>query len=304
MSLLTRRRLLGGAAAFAGMGALEYASFRGLFDHRKGGAPTAVDTFEASTRAAAKARASIVHVGHSTHVIRVDGVAFLTDPWFYDPAFGALAHERGPAIAPEAMRGVDVVLITHDHADHADLRAMDRFPDKRAIEVYVENDDLAARVRALGFGAVHVVTKWTSIKVRGVTLHTVPGVHDIPEVGFVVEGAEDRVYFAGDTAKHDEMPEIAARHEPTYAILPVDGTRLRGGPEIVMNPPTAAEVARLLGVRGAMPSHAESYYTDPIAEHLLTSHVEGARARFVEAMKSVFPSSVCHDPAPGELVLL
>jgi hypothetical protein len=53
-----------------------------------------------------------------------------------------------------------------------------------------------------------------------------------------------------------------------------------------------------------MPSHAQSYYTDPIAEHLRTSHVEGARARFREAMKTALPGGVCHDPAPGELVLL
>ena len=90
-----RRAAIVGAAVL-GAGGLEYASLRGAFDHRRRVAPSAPERIKESLAKAASA-ASVVHVGHSTHLVCVDGLRFLTDPWFDDPAFGALAHERGPA---------------------------------------------------------------------------------------------------------------------------------------------------------------------------------------------------------------
>jgi L-ascorbate metabolism protein UlaG (beta-lactamase superfamily) len=66
----------------------------------------------------------ITHIGGPTTLIEVAGRRILTDPTFDAPgrryAFGWGTSSRklaGPALAPEAIGAVDVVLLTHEHHD-------------------------------------------------------------------------------------------------------------------------------------------------------------------------------------------
>jgi hypothetical protein len=94
----------------------------------------------------------------------------------------------------------------------------------------------------------------------------------------VIEGAGHAVLFAGDTRLHDGLATIRDRLRPTTAILPVDGTRLRGGGTWVMDPDAAVEAVRILGVRVALPSHAEAWFSDAVARNVnvLATTVPGA----------------------------
>ncbi len=251
---------------------------------------------------ASPARASIVHVGHSTHLLSIGNYRILTDPWFFDPAFGALAHERPPAVRPTDLGRLDVILITHDHADHADLRAMDQM-DKRAL-VIVSTSALAARIRGLGYREVGVLAPWEERKVASVTIAAVPALHDIYEIGFVVRGSDTSVYFAGDTRLHPDLPAIKERFAPEVSILPVDGTRLAGGALHVMTPDDAVLAARTLKSRLIVPSHAEAVFSDPLVAGFLASTVAHARTLFAEAMGRELPGVRCVVPEPGERVTL
>jgi L-ascorbate metabolism protein UlaG (beta-lactamase superfamily) len=302
---VSRRRLLAGGAAAAALALLEYESLRGAFDHRRALPPSGRERYRASLESldaeGDTALGAIVHVGHSTHLISVAGARLLTDPWFYDPAFGALSHVAAPAVAPEDVGKLDAVLITHDHADHADRRALDRL-DKRALAI-VATDELAAAARRLGFARVTVLAPWSSLTLGNARVSAVPGVHDIYEVGYVVEGAGRSVYFAGDTRLFDGLAAIAERFAPTAAILPVDGTRLTGGALHVMTPDDAVQATATLGARLVMPSHAEAYLSDPLARYVLASTILGAPAIFAEKMKRQ-GKAACEVPAPGALVRL
>jgi L-ascorbate metabolism protein UlaG (beta-lactamase superfamily) len=300
--LVSRRALVAGAAAGVVAGGLEWISLRGRFDHRTAPGAEGKERFAASLRATAAGASGIVHVAHSTHLIALAGARLLTDPWFYDPAFGALSHDVKPAVLPSELGPLDAILVTHDHADHADTRAMDEM-DKRAA-VIVATKDLAARVRARGFSDVSVLAPWEERKLGEVSVTAVPALHDIYEIGFVVRADGKSVYFAGDSALHPDLPAIAERFRPDVAILPVDGTRLTGGALHVMRPEDATTAARTLGARLVMPSHAEAYFSDPVVDHLLASMVPRARHRFAELMAKELPAVACKVPAPGELVAL
>jgi L-ascorbate metabolism protein UlaG (beta-lactamase superfamily) len=309
MKRSTRRALLAGAVATAGIAALEYGSLSGRFDHRRRPASqdstsrfryaTSIATLDADARAAAGA---IVQVGHSTHLIAVAGMRMLTDPWFGDPAFGAMSHTAGPATSPEEIGRLDAILVTHDHADHLDPPAVDRL-DKRALAV-VGTKEIAARMRSLGFSRTEVVAPWAALEIGGARVTAVPAIHDIYEIGFVVEGAGHRVYFAGDTRLFEGIAAIAERLSPTFALLPVDGTRLIGGDLHVMTPADAVQAARTLKVPAVMPSHAEAEFTDPLVDHVIASTVAEAPAKFAAALASALPGVRCHIPAAGALLRL
>ena len=306
-----RRGLLTGAAAVVGTGAfLEIASLRGRFDHRRpaGALPVSAARYGSALQqldlgvAGGSSDAALVHVGHSTHLVCVGGLRFLTDPWFYDPAFGALVHEHPPAVLPVDIGRLDVILITHDHADHADTRAMDQM-DKRAL-VLVSTPDLAARVRQLGYREVAVLAPWEERRIGEVTVTAVPALHDIYEIGYVLKSARTSVYFAGDTRLFPELAAIAERFSPEVAILPVDGTRLAGGSLHVMNPEDAVTAARTLKSRIVVPTHAEAVFSDPLVANVLASTVARARFLFGEAMGRALPGVRCVVPEAGELIAL
>jgi L-ascorbate metabolism protein UlaG (beta-lactamase superfamily) len=305
--MITRRRMLAGGLALGatGLGGLEVASLCGHFDHRTRRVPpyAASMRFGDSLNALPKQKGpALIHLAHSTHLLWFTGTRFLTDPWFYDPAFGALRHEVAAPAAPEELGALDAILVTHDHADHTDLRAMDRM-DKRAV-VVVATLELAAKVRALGFGDVSVLALWDKRRIGGATVTAVPALHDVYEVGYVLRGADRSVYFAGDTGLHSDLASIAERLAPDVAILPVDGTRMTRGDVHVMTPEDAVEAAKTLCVKTVVTSHAEAEVSDPLSAHVLGSTVAGARARFADEIGRVLPGVRCVVPQAGELVSL
>lgn len=309
MKKVGRRAALGGVLALGGAALLEYESLRGKLDHWRSAGSVSKAHYDDSLLRSESLPRALVHVGHSTHLIVFHGLRILTDPWFFDPAFGALAHALPPAVLPEEIGRLDVLLITHDHADHADRKAIDRL-DKRALALVATNE-LAAKVRALGFGDVAVLAPWQERIVKGVPITAVPGLHDIYEIGFVIGGAdEDSVYFAGDSRLHPDLHAIRERFRPKTAILSVDGTQIKGDPLWVMTPKDAAEASAILGSRIVIPSHADAVFCDPIASTFFATTYANAKEDLqhllVDQCRTCEPRMGVQVPVPGpgDLVVL
>jgi L-ascorbate metabolism protein UlaG (beta-lactamase superfamily) len=297
---LGRRALLAGAGGSLFACGLEAASLGGVFDHRERLPASALETVR---RALGQRDDGVVHIGHSTHVIELDGVRVLTDPWFSDPAFGALVHATRPACDVGELGDIDAIVVSHEHPDHADLAALDRCESKSRAVVLVATESLRVALRTRGFTHVDRMQSWEYTELGSVSIQAVPALHDVPELGFVVAGASARVYFAGDTAFQPEFAEIRERCRPTCALLPVDGTRLRGSSRPTLDAPEAARAAAVLGVRQVIPSHGEARFTDPLAEHVLTVTSEAAGAvRLARELARALPNVHCAQPKPGDRV--
>jgi L-ascorbate metabolism protein UlaG (beta-lactamase superfamily) len=301
---ISRRGLIAGGAALAAAGlGLEYSSFQGKFDHRRALGASAADRYAESQRRIDRGAEGVLHIGHSTHLLALGGLRLLTDPWFYDPAFGALAHDVIPAVVPSGLGKLDAILISHDHADHADLRALAEM-DKKA-SVVVATEELAKKVRGAGFSDVSVLALAERKTIGPLTIAAVEAVHDVYEIGFVVTRGDASVYFAGDTALNPAIAKIGQAFKPRLSILPCDGTLLTGGAQLVMTPADAVEAAKRLGSRIVIPSHAEAYFSDPIASTFLASAAKSPRETFAAGVaKDLAGIATCPIPAPGELVML
>jgi L-ascorbate metabolism protein UlaG (beta-lactamase superfamily) len=303
---LTRRKLVAGGAAVALGAALfeEKRKLSGAWDNTEPVPATAAERWIASLKELdgdpAKAAGSVVHVGQSTHLLSIAGKRLLTDPWFFDPAFGAQSHAAGPAVAPEGVGKLDFVLVTHDHPDHADPMALDRL-DKRA-QAIVSTKELLERVKKQGYASPVLLEPWQSFSAGELTITAVPGLHDVYEVGYVIQAAGRSVYFAGDSRLHPDLPAIAERFSPTTAIVSVDGTRLIGSKDLwVMNPEDAVTACSILKVKAAMPSHADAYFSDHLVRWgRLATTVADANAKFEKKLAASLPEVRCLRPAPGE----
>jgi N-acyl-phosphatidylethanolamine-hydrolysing phospholipase D len=173
-------------------------------------------------------------IGHSTVLVQMDGVTFLTDPIWSDTAGPApyLGARRlvPPALPLDALPPIDFVVVSHAHYDHADLPTL-RALAARGARVFVPLR-LGRVLRDAGIDGVTELDWWQSAAVDEVTVHCVPARHwsrrglfdenDTLWSGWAVTGPTRRFYFAGDTGRFAGFAEIGARLGPFgLAALPI-----------------------------------------------------------------------------------
>jgi len=197
----------------------------------------------------------VAWLGHATALIDVGGTRVLTDPVLHRRV-GALLRVA-PAVAASAYRGIDAVLLSHLHSDHADLRSLRLIgADVRVLAPR----GAGAWLRRRGLRGAEEISVGASARVGALRITAVPAGHDGrrhrlgPEaetIGFVVRG-ERSVYFAGDTDLFDTMAEVADGVDA--ALLPVAGWGPTLGPGH-LDPERAAEAAARIRPRIAIPIH-------------------------------------------------
>lgn len=76
----------------------------------------------------------MVWFGHSSYLIQLDGMTFLTDPVFSGNASpipaSVTAFEGSNHYQPEDMPEIDVLFISHDHWDHLDYKTVQALKPK------------------------------------------------------------------------------------------------------------------------------------------------------------------------------
>jgi L-ascorbate metabolism protein UlaG (beta-lactamase superfamily) len=240
----------------------------------------------------------ITWLGHASVLIEVDGARLLTDP--------VLRRRVGPLIriAPpaEVPPDVDIVLVSHLHADHLDLPTLRQLGSPTIVAPAGSGPWLRRR----GFGDVHELRPNASMSIAGLTIRATPAVHDerrypagirATPVGYIVGGSH-AVYFAGDTDLFDEMADL--RGSVTAALLPVSGW----GPRVPaghLDPARAAQAAAIITPAVAIPIHWGTYGLLWASRPADPS--EPAR-RFAELARRDAPEVEVKLLAPGETCVL
>lgn len=262
----SRRHWLGatlGAAASAV--AAEAASLAGSWDHQhESPLLTAAPSSPAFPRPPAP---RLTHIGHSCHLIEMGGQRWLTDPWFFDPAFGSLRHTAAQSV--RSIGPLDGIFISHRHADHFDPSALRALC--KSAQVWTADPSLLEPLSELGFSEVHLSHPWLTSVSGALRVGFAPAVHDVPQHSLVLVSDEARVLFCADTGPHTHWSEIRRRFRPSTALLPCDGTTLRWEPRQIMNADEAARATIDLGCRQLLQTHGDARYSDLVAEHLLSA---------------------------------
>jgi L-ascorbate metabolism protein UlaG (beta-lactamase superfamily) len=199
-------------------------------------------------------RSRITWLGHATVLLELDGVRLLTDP-VLGRRVGPLMRVGGGAVEAAQLGPIDWVLLSHLHADHADLRSL-----LRLRAPVIAPSGAGDWLRSAGVSEVQELAAGSETAVGALQLVATPAAHDARRrpfgaqaepIGFVVRGSRT-VYFAGDTDLFDEMDDL--RGTIDVALLPVWGW----GPSVGeghLDPRRAAQATATIEPELAIPIH-------------------------------------------------
>jgi L-ascorbate metabolism protein UlaG (beta-lactamase superfamily) len=241
-------------------------------------------------------------LGHSSVVLDIDGVRVLTDPLLR--AHAGLLRRLAPRPDPTLWSRPDLVLLSHLHHDHAELRSL-RMLGEAALMSAPANV-VWLRHRKL-MNAVPLGDGWTSVG-SGVEIRQVPAEHRSRPMphrpndanGQLVRGPSGIVWIAGDTGLYPEMAAL-----PTMAGGPIDvalvpvwgwGPKLSAGH---LTPEGAARAVAMSGARFAVPVHWGTLHP-PFVPLFARSWLERPGHRFANAVAEQAPGSTAIVLAPGE----
>jgi L-ascorbate 6-phosphate lactonase len=225
-------------------------------------------------------RSSVVlsWLGQASVAMRLGGATALVDP-FLSPHPERLVS---PPFAAEEARGIDVVLITHDHLDHLDERALPAIATVSPDAVVIVPEDVVERVTTLGVERerVHGLPPDGRVTIGALTIDAVPACHGEgaddayrlgPFLGYVVSAGGVRVYHAGDTIPFDGLVERLRELHVHLALLPINGRDAKREAEGIvgnLDPREAAQLASEIGANAVVPIHWDMFASnrgDPAA---------------------------------------
>jgi L-ascorbate metabolism protein UlaG (beta-lactamase superfamily) len=208
----------------------------------------------------AKGPLEITFLGHASLVLAFDGLVVQVDP------YGEVADYTS---LPKA----DLVLVTHDHYDHLDMKALKAITKKETIVV-------ASRSCAAKLPGAIIMANGESRTVCGLPIRAVPAyniLHKRPDGqpfhpkgdgnGYVVTFGGKEVYIAGDT---ENTPEMKALRSIDIAFLPMNLP-------YTMTPEQVADAARAFRPKILYPYHYGD--TDPAKLVRLLQDVPGIEVR-------------------------
>lgn len=210
--------------------------------------------------------------GHSTLLIKMGGLTFLTDPVFGARAsmFTFVGPERFTYTErPDVARlpHIDVLLLSHDHYDHLCYDT---------VRQLVAADKVGRCIAALGVGAhlerwgmapslITELAWWEQVDLGKVKLTCVPTRHFTGRTmldrfhtlwgSFVLEEEGRRIYFGADSGYSPTFKEVGERFGPFDLALLECGAYSRYWPLIHMMPEETAQAALDLRARVLMPIH-------------------------------------------------
>ncbi|HXR30369.1 MAG TPA: MBL fold metallo-hydrolase [Solirubrobacterales bacterium] len=245
----------------------------------------------------------VTYVGHATILVELGGTRLLTDPVLRGRV-GPL-RRQGAAPPPGLTDGLDAVLISHLHHDHADL------PSLRGIGRDVPvlgSPGVGEFLGRHGFTAVTELAPGESARVGEVTVTATEAWHPgggrfergSEAGGFLLGNSRRRIYFAGDTDLFDGMKVLAS--ELDLALLPVWGWGPTLGPGH-LDPERAARATALLSPRIAVPIHWGTLYPLGLAR-VRPGPLRTPPHEFAARARELAPQVEVRVLAPGEATSL
>lgn len=209
----------------------------------------------------------ITWLGHATFLIQYDGINILTDPLLGDLSVFVPRYVR-PPLRVSQLPPIDIILISHNHADHTDISTLKALV-KDNPHVFVPEGNHAF-FSSLGFSRITEASWWQEHSFRGrfskLDIVCLPadhwtsrGLFDVNKTlwaSWLIDPQGKKIYFGGDAAYSDDYKAIAAAYLIDIALLPIAPIEPRHlMARTHMSPQEAIEAFRDLQARIFIPMH-------------------------------------------------
>jgi L-ascorbate metabolism protein UlaG (beta-lactamase superfamily) len=221
---------------------------------------------------------AVTFIRHATFLIQVGATNVLIDPVYsrrVSPvSFAGPRQVRAPGVRFADLPPISLVLLSHNHYDHCDLRVLQRLRerDDPTIVTPLGNGPL---LRSAGIRRIEELDWWETASGTPLPVTVTPAQHFSARgafdrnralwAGFRIEAGGRRILFAGDTGYGPHFREIASRLGPVdLALLPIGAYEPRWFmKDIHMNPAEAVQAHLDLAAGRSIAMHFGAFQLTP-----------------------------------------
>jgi len=177
-----------------------------------------------------------IWIGHSTFLIKKNGVTILTDPIFSKRAspFKNIGPKRliPPAIPLDAIPHIDIVTVSHNHYDHLDIHSLKKISKKHPEAIFLVPAGDEKLLKRKKIKNVYSFDWWESIEHKGFLITFTPVQHWSKRSlfdrnkslwgGWFFNHKDYSLYHAGDTGYSKDFIDTKIKlGSPKYAFIPI-----------------------------------------------------------------------------------
>ncbi len=204
-------------------------------------------------------QAALWWLGQAGYVFRSGDLTVVIDPYLSDSAANGAPEFRRlyPPVMPAGQLKADLIIITHNHADHLDRETLSAYQYKTTTR-FVAPWLTAVALEEAGIPAEQIATvnagqgfQFKGAEVTGV--YAIPtGIDVLDTTGYLLRFANGRsIYHTSDTQFHPLVLN-AAPLNPDVMLVPINGKWDNPGPE------QAAIFAGKVAPRFVLPNHYDT----------------------------------------------
>jgi L-ascorbate metabolism protein UlaG (beta-lactamase superfamily) len=212
---------------------------------------------------------SVIWFGHSSYLIHIDGINILVDPVFSGHAspfrFSIKAFEGSDIYKWSDMPPVDWIVLTHNHYDHLDIRALKELNKNTGAFVLPVNVTHDLRSLKLQSSRVTEIEWWESVQLNpGLRITATPARHFSGRGlvrnrslwnSYVLESGANKIFIGGDSGYDTHFAEIGRKFGPFDLALLECGQYNEMWPYIHSTPEELIAEREDLGAKVIMPVH-------------------------------------------------
>ena len=192
--------------------------------------------------ARATGRPRLWWLGQSGFLLYTPQATILFDPYLSDSLTRKYARTDKPhtrvterVIAPNCLRGIDLITSSHNHTDHLDAETLRPLlaanPQARLLIPRANRAFVLERLAPVTPALVEIDAGET-VRVAGVELRGIPAAHNAVErdeaghcrfLGYVAKMNGASIYHSGDTLWHEGLVGALAPLRPNVALVPING---------------------------------------------------------------------------------
>jgi len=177
-----------------------------------------------------------IWIGHSTFLIKKNGVTIITDPIFSKRAspFKNIGPKRliPPAIPLDEIPNIDIITVSHNHYDHLDIHSLKKISKKHPKAIFLVPAGDEKLLKRKKIKNVFSFNWWESIEHKNFVVTFTPVQHWSKRSlfdrnkslwgGWFINHKDYSIYHAGDTGYSKDFIDTKLKlGSPKYAFIPI-----------------------------------------------------------------------------------